>query len=118
MTFFADEGLDFLVVAALRAQGFTVYYAAELLQGAPDEAIMQMASSYGSILLTKDKDFGEMVIRSQQHTAGVVLIRIDRLNDPGKVSYVANVLAKYAAELSSHFTVIQEDKIRFRPLSF
>ncbi len=118
MTFFADEGLDLPVVAALRAKGFTVHYAAELLQGAPDEAILQMASSYGSVLLTKDKDFGEMVVRSQQQTAGVVLIRIDRLNDPGNVGYVADVLAKYAAELPGHFTVIQEDKIRLRPLSF
>lgn len=116
MNFFADEGLDAPVVIALRQAGFNVSYAAELHQGASDEIILASARNQDCIQLTKDKDFGEMVIRNRQLTSGVVLIRINRLNDPEVVKRVVDVLIEYLNALYKNFTVIQEDKIRIRPL--
>jgi predicted nuclease of predicted toxin-antitoxin system len=68
MTFFADEGLDAPLVEWLRQDGFTVIYALEIMPGAPDEEILKKANSLQAILITKDKDFGELVFRNKNHT--------------------------------------------------
>ncbi len=52
---FADEGLDFPVVALLRKKGFTVIYAAEEFVAATDESLLRIATERNCILITKDK---------------------------------------------------------------
>lgn len=116
MTFFADEGLDFPVVDALRKNGFTVVYAAEEFIAAADGVVLQTALKQNSILITKDKDFGEMVIRHNRATAGVVLIRIENLNLSENCATVVGLIKKHLNEMPGSFTVIQEDKIRIRSL--
>jgi len=116
MNFFADEGLDFPLVDLLRQKLYRVIYAAEEMPGASDDYILQKAVQENCILITKDKDFGEMVIRRNILSIGVVLIRIEKLNLPENCLLVANFIAKYEPELSNSFTVIQEDKIRIRKL--
>ena len=44
-----------------------------LWQSLPDEAVLTMANQNKALLLTADKDFGELVFR-QQHLYSVVLI--------------------------------------------
>ncbi|MBO9681855.1 MAG: DUF5615 family PIN-like protein [Flavisolibacter sp.] len=63
MIFFADEGLDAPMVELLRNEGYTVIYAAEEMKGATDVEILEKA-----VLITKDKDFGELVIRYKMHS--------------------------------------------------
>ena len=63
MKFFADESLDYALVKMLRDNGYEVSYAAEFMSAADDETILQKAVDETSVLLTKDKDFGEMVVR-------------------------------------------------------
>ena len=116
MKFFADEGLDYPLVAALREQAHEVIYAAEDFSGKADAILLEEALKQKVLLLTKDKDFGEMVIRQQQTTTGVVLIRIEALNVPANVNLVVSLIRQHEADLYNSFTVIQEDKIRIRKL--
>ena len=116
MKFLADEGLDLPLVELLRKRGHQVIYAAEEMNGASDNAILQRAVEENCILLTKDKDFGEMVIRKQKNSNGVILIRIEKLNLRHNCLLIADLIDKYSSELSNSFTVIQEDKIRIRRL--
>jgi predicted nuclease of predicted toxin-antitoxin system len=117
MKLFADEGLDFPIVLALREQGYEVIYAAEIACGAADEILLQKAFSENAILITKDKDFGELVIRRQLPVLILILIRIDQLNLSSNIEIVVNFIVSYEAELKGSFTVIQEDKIRIRKLT-
>lgn len=78
--FFADEGLDSLLVELLRKEGHTVIYAAEEMSGATDIEILKKATSSNAILVTKDKDFGEMIVRHQTNSNGIILIRVEKLN--------------------------------------
>ncbi len=77
---------------------------------------MEAAVANNAVLLTKDKDFGEIVIRQTIPCKGVVLIRIDDLSNVRRVEQVVDLLLRYAHHLAGHFTVIQEDKIRIRKL--
>ena len=76
MKFIADEGVDAPIVSALRNKGYDVVYILELSPGKHDDIILNEANSQNRILLTQDKDFGELVFRLRQIHSGVVLIRL------------------------------------------
>jgi predicted nuclease of predicted toxin-antitoxin system len=75
MRFLADESCDFAVVQALRSEGYNVVAIAEIAPGSDDEAVMELAAREGRLLLTEDKDFGQLVYARQQATGGVLLLR-------------------------------------------
>ena len=77
MRFLADECCDAALVHALRGDGHDVLYAVESLRGATDDELLTRAFTEGRILLTEDKDFGELVYRFQRRAHGIVLLRFD-----------------------------------------
>jgi predicted nuclease of predicted toxin-antitoxin system len=77
MMLVADEGVDKSIVDALRASGHTVKYFAEVGAGSSDKDVLAAANEAQSLLLTCDKDFGELVYRQRLTSSGVVLIRLD-----------------------------------------
>ena len=75
MRFVADESCDFAVVRALRADGHDVLAVAELGPGTDDDAVIALAANERRVLLTEDKDFGQLVFASRRPAAGVLFIR-------------------------------------------
>lgn len=61
MRFLADESCDFAVVRALRAAGHDVRAVAEAMPGGDDEDVIALAARDHRLLLTEDKDFGQLV---------------------------------------------------------
>ena len=61
MCFLADESCDFAVVRALRGAGHDVVAVAEVSPRAEGEVVIDLAVRGGRILLTEDKDFGQLV---------------------------------------------------------
>ena len=114
MNLLADEGVDKPIEIALREAGFNVAYILENHQGAGDELILQMANSQNRILLTQDKDFGELVFRLKQSHTGIVLIRLEGYTPVIKAQIVKDVLLAHQNELKAAFTVIQPNAIRIR----
>ena len=72
MKLFADESVDKSIVDRLREDGHTVSYIAELTPSIDDDAVLRQANQSGSLLITADKDFGELVFRMRRVHAGVV----------------------------------------------
>ena len=60
MQFLADESCDFAVVRSLKDAGHDVVAVAEILRGASDEVVIDLAASKRRILITEDKDFGQV----------------------------------------------------------
>lgn len=116
MIFFADEGLDAPLVRLLREEGYKVIYAVEEMPGATDAAILARAKNENAILITKDKDFGEMIVRHRMNSNGIILIRVDKLNSLSNCLFIIRLINQHISELAYSFTVIQEDKIRIRAL--
>ena len=63
MKFIADECCDTGIVISLRREGHDVFYVLEEEPGLRDEVVLQRAYVERRILLTEDKDFGELVYR-------------------------------------------------------
>lgn len=114
MNLLADEGVDKPIVDALRNKGFDVVYILETNRGADDDVILEMANADKRLLLTQDKDFGELVFRLKNVHHGVILIRLEGYTAASKANIVMNMLLKYQNELIRSFTVIQPNAIRIR----
>ena len=76
MKFLADENIDKPIVARLRADGHIVFYVAEIGPGLPDNKVIELSNKEEALLLTADKDFGELVFRQGLIMQGVILIRL------------------------------------------
>lgn len=114
MRLVADEGVDKPIVEALRREGFDVLYILETYRGAEDDTILSLSNDLQRVLLTQDKDFGELVYRLKQAHFGVVLIRLEGYSPQLKAEITLNVFTEYMSELVNAFTVIQPNAIRIR----
>jgi len=115
MKFVADENVDLPIIARLRKEGHEVYAIIEMSAGVPDDEVLKQANRQGVVLLTGDKDFGELVYRDKRFTCGIVLIRLAGLSNSEKVEIVASVIKEHASELGNAFTVISQRNLRIRP---
>jgi len=75
------------VIARLRADGLDVISIAETQPGARDDAILETARAEGRILITEDRDFGELLIRQCLLAAGVILLELDRLSGEAEAAH-------------------------------
>ncbi len=75
MRFLADESCDFTFVRVLRSAGHDVLAVAESAAGAPDDKVIALAHSQRRILITEDKDFGQLVFAAAASTSGVIYVR-------------------------------------------
>lgn len=80
MNLLADESVDEQIVQRLRREGMDVSYVAEMEPGIPDELVLNRSNEANALLLTADKDFGELVFRDNRTARGVVLIRLAGLS--------------------------------------
>jgi predicted nuclease of predicted toxin-antitoxin system len=110
----ADEDVDRPVVLRLRQEGHSVLYVAESQASSSDEDVIRLAATSGAILLTADKDFGELVYRQHQVAHGVVLLRLAGLSARTKAHIAANAIAAHRHELPGNFTVVTPGTVRVR----
>lgn len=114
MNLLADEGVDRAVVERLRLEGHDVVYVAELSPSVTDDEVLRQSNDRVALLVTADKDFGELVFRLGRVHAGVVLLRLAGLPVPIKADIVAEALRAHAAALSGAFSVISPGLVRIR----
>lgn len=116
MRLLCDENVPEPLVAALQS-AFTVLRVADLRPSAIDAAVLQLASSNNAVLLTFDKDFGELAHSNPDiATPGVVLIRypiLQVLTEPGRIVDV--LLSRQ--DWPDHFSVLQPGRMRMRRLA-
>ena len=114
MKFLADESVDRQIVDRLRRDGHHVWYVAEIEPGISDDTVLDLANLKEALLLTADKDFGELIFRRRRISPGVVLIRLAGISPTLKGEIVSTVVAEHTAELSHAFAVITPGSIRIR----
>jgi predicted nuclease of predicted toxin-antitoxin system len=116
MRFLADENVSRRVVERLRADGHDVIAVAQSGQGASDKHVVEMANAEGRILITEDRDFGELVVRQRLGIAGVMLLEVDRLTNSAEANRVGDVVSTHADKLVGNLVVVEPTRLRLRPL--
>jgi len=114
VTFLADECVDRQIVDRLRHNGHTVLCVAEMEPGISDQEVLNLVNQEEAILLTADKDFGELVFRQDRVAPGIILVRLTGLSAATKAEIITVAIEDHLAELLQSFTVIMPDKVRIR----
>ena len=114
MEFIADESIDKQIVDCLRKNGYTLLYVAEMEPGITDEVILRLANQRKAILLTADKDFGELVFRLNWIHCGIILVRLAGITPDKKAEIVLEAIKKHQDEFLSAFAVISPGIVRIR----
>ncbi len=116
MRILANENVTRTVLSGLRAKGHDVLSVKESLRGEKDDAILARAQSEKRIVLTQDKDFGELAFRvGLSAECGVILLRLAGIN-PDADNQRALEAIERRTDWEGHFSVITEDRIRVRAL--
>ena len=116
MNLLADENVPRGTVGRLRALGCDVASIQEIGPGMVDRDVIGLARQEGRILLTFDKDFGELAFRSGLPAdCGIVLIRL-RESSPLKMQERVTSALMARDDWRGHFSVIEADRIRMRPI--
>lgn len=113
MKLVANEGVDSAVVS-VRASRYEVLYIAEAAPGLKDGEVLELANSRNALLLTADKDFGELVFRLGQVHSGVVLLRLMGLASDRQAGIVSR-FEQHNAKMRGAFRVIAPKTVRVRP---
>jgi hypothetical protein len=117
MRFLADENFPGSAVKALSAAGHDIVWVRAERPGAADHEVLNWAARENRILLTFDKDFGELANRSGlPATSGVVLFRIAMPAAPEAGTRLAARIIE-RTDWAGHFSVIEPARIRMRPLA-
>ena len=101
MRILTDENIPRSVLSWLRATGHDVTSASELGIGAPDTRWLSLAESEQRLILTSDKDFGDLVFRDHLTSFGVILLRLDDVAVPAWVTRLQEVWSVVEANPSS-----------------
>ncbi len=116
MNLLADESVDRQIVERLRQDGHDVLYIAEVEPSISDSIVFDRANEKSALLVTGDKDFGEIIFQDNRlSSGGVVLLRLVGLSAEKKAEIVSDTFREYGAEFANHFSVIAPGKVRIRP---
>ncbi|MBI4703413.1 MAG: DUF5615 family PIN-like protein [Deltaproteobacteria bacterium] len=116
MRVLANENVAGDVIEELRARGHDVAWIRVDAPGARDDAILARAVAERRLLVTFDKDFGELVFaRGAAASCGLVLFRLSALSASELASRVSDVLES-RSDWSGCFSVVEPHRVRMLPL--
>jgi predicted nuclease of predicted toxin-antitoxin system len=116
MRILANENVPGPVIGVLRERGHDVAAVKEIMPGASDHVVLQRAQSEARLIVTLDKDFGELAVRfGLSAKTGVILLRLGGSTpDADNARAVAAITSR--EDWAGHFAVVTDDRIRVRPL--
>ena len=110
MRILADESVEGEVVARLRSEDHDVAYVPETSAGVRDDEVLALANAEDRVLLTEDKDFGDLAFFFGSRSSGIILLRAHGVGAEAKAGLVAGVLEAHEGELTKdppHFIVVR-----------
>ena len=116
MRILANENFPEETVTALRRRDHDVAWIRTEAPGSSDQEVIDRARIETRLIVTFDKDFGELVFRSKlPAVCGIVLFRISAPS-AAYVARAAVAALESRADWAGNFTVVEDHRIRMRPL--
>lgn len=100
----------------MRRDGFDVASLAEYNLGLRDREVINLAKKENRILITFDKDFGELVFKGGAGVEGVVLLRFSPKTSAFVLKRPRELLSSRRVEFKDNFLLVEEDRIRVRKI--
>ena len=116
MRIVADESVEAFLCRALRVVGFEVWAVVEHASGSPDLKVLEFARDREAILLTADKDFGDLIFQGLERVQGVILLRLQGLRPDDVKMRCLQAVEEHRQRLVGSFLVVTPQQVRIRVL--
>ncbi|MBL8028388.1 MAG: DUF5615 family PIN-like protein [Fibrobacteres bacterium] len=116
MNFLVDECCGSKFAKALAQLGHNVEFAGDVCKGATDISVVQLAQKNNSIIITEDKDFGELLFRYGYVMPGLILIRLDVDELALRLTLLKSLLNDKQHSIIGHFVILEKQRIRLRKM--
>jgi predicted nuclease of predicted toxin-antitoxin system len=114
MNILLDENVDIRLKAALVALGHDVTaIVTDYSHSLTDEQVLAIAVSEERLLVTNDRDFGELIVRSQAKHRGVIYLRLTTVDFASLLARVTFVLTTQH-EILNELLIVSDQRIRRR----
>ncbi len=107
MKFLTDVNIEKFIIEFLKQSGYDVKLVSEINPALSDTDIINIAYKEKRIVITNDKDFGELVFKHKKKTSGIILFR--EIKKDKKLLFLNKILKQINKQ--SFFIVIKKDKI-------
>ncbi len=112
-TFLADENIPLYVVKQLRKEGCKIISVAEEFAGSSDEKILELSSRNKWVIITFDKDFGELIYKQKSSKPyGIILLRVTPKSPEYILQLLKWLLLQGNISFEGNFVVMNKDKVR------
>ncbi len=112
-TFLADENIPLYVVKQLRKEGYKVISVTEEFAGSSDEKILELSSRNKWVIITFDKDFGELIYKQKSNKPyGIILMRVTPKSPEYILQLLKWLLLQTNISFEVNFVVLNKDKVR------
>jgi predicted nuclease of predicted toxin-antitoxin system len=116
MRLLVNENVSAGVIQALREHGHDILSAKESMRSKADEVILAQAQTEQRLVVTHDKDFGELAFRvGLPSGSGIILLRLTGTNSDDDNRRAIQAIES-RKDWAGHFSVATDDRIRMRPL--
>lgn len=112
MRFLVDECTGTSVADWLKSEKHEVFSVFEQWLSVSDHEIIEKCQNEDYILITSDKDFGEMVFRNQKVHNGIILLRCEPNIFKKRIEVLKKLIQNYSNSLQNNFVVVTNDKVR------
>ncbi len=112
MRFLVDECTGPAVAKWLHGLGHDVYSVFDEAPGMIDPDVLSKANTENWILVTNDRDFGELIFRERRDHKGVIFLRLADERSANKIAVLRKVLDSFAERLENQFVTATESRIR------
>jgi len=116
LKFLVDVGVGKGIEEHLNQIGYDTRAVRDIDPRMEDEEIIRIAVSENRMIITMDKDFGELAYHSSTEHSGVLLLRLEDATGTEKLQVVKHILNNYANRIGNCFCVFQKDKFRIRKI--
>lgn len=117
MRLLADECVARSIVDRLRAEGFDIVRAVDVCNSEDDDKVLAQAFEDGRVLITADKNFGELVVRFGLQTMGVVNLALGNLGAATRAEITVAGLRDLGGRIVGNLVTIEPGRVRVRPLT-
>lgn len=114
MTLLADESVDFGIISNLRQKGIVVVSVLEDFPGSKDTEVLKFAQDKQYLLVTEDKDFGELTYRLKLDHCGIMLIRLNDLPRNERIQLTTEIIETYFDKMKDNFSVLTTKGLRIK----
>jgi len=116
LKFLIDVNIEKPIINFLIKKGFDIKCVVDIDKKMADYSVCEIANTEQRVLITNDKDFGEIVFFQKRISSGIILLRIKGGDASEKILLLEKLLDYYCDKIINHFVVITKEKFRFIPL--